>query len=198
MLIEIFILCLLAYLCGSIPFGVLLAKTQNMDIREHGSGNIGATNVARTMGKKAGLITLAGDVLKGLLVIFIASQWFEKTMIIALAGLAVFLGHLYSIFLKFKGGKGIATGLGVLSFAMPLSTLFSAGVFAISLKVSGYVSLSSILAAISLPLLGIFFKMPLSYIYLSTIVALFTLQKHRDNIVRLSQGTEANFFKNRI
>jgi glycerol-3-phosphate acyltransferase PlsY len=195
MLIEIFILCLLAYLCGSIPFGLLLAKTQNMDILEHGSGNIGATNVARTMGKKAGLITLAGDVLKGSLVVFIASQWFENTMVIALAGLAVFLGHLYSIFLKFKGGKGVATGLGILSFAMPLSTLCSAGVFAISLKVSGYVSLSSILAAISLPLLGIFFKMPLPYIYLSTIVALFTLQKHHDNIVRLTQGTEANFFK---
>ena len=195
MLTEIFILCLLAYLCGSIPFGLLLAKTQNMDIREHGSGNIGATNVARTMGKKAGFITLAGDVLKGLLVVFIASQWFENTMVIALAGLAVFLGHLYSIFLKFKGGKGVATGLGILSFAMPLSTFCSAGVFAISLKVSGYVSLSSILAAISLPLLGIFFKMPLPYIYLSTIVALFTLQKHHDNIVRLTQGTEANFFK---
>jgi glycerol-3-phosphate acyltransferase PlsY len=195
MLIEIFLIFVLAYLCGSIPFGVLLAKTQNMDIREHGSGNIGATNVARTMGKQAGLITLAGDILKGLLVVYIASQWFENTMVIALAGLAVFLGHLYSIFLKFKGGKGVATGLGVLSFAMPLSTLCSAGVFAISLKVFGYVSLSSILAAISLPLLGVFFKMPLSYIYLSTIVALFTLQKHRDNIVRLTQGTEANFFK---
>jgi len=195
MLIEIFLIFLLAYLCGSIPFGVLLAKTQNMDIREHGSGNIGATNVARTMGKQAGLITLAGDILKGLLVVYIASQWFENTMVIALAGLAVFLGHLYSIFLKFKGGKGVATGLGVLSFAMPLSTLCSAGVFAISLKVFGYVSLSSILAAISLPLLGVFFKMPLSYIYLSTIVALFILQKHRDNIVRLTQGTEANFFK---
>ena len=195
MLTEIFILCLLAYLCGSIPFGVLLAKTQNMDIREHGSGNIGATNVARTMGKKAGLITLAGDVLKGSLVVFIVSQWFENTMVISLAGLAVFLGHLFSIFLKFKGGKGVATGLGVLSFAMPLSTLCSAGVFAICLKVSGFVSLSSILAAISLPLLGIFFKMPLPYIYLSTIVALFTLQKHHDNIVRLTQGTEAKFFK---
>jgi glycerol-3-phosphate acyltransferase PlsY len=195
MLTEIFILCLLAYLCGSVPFGVLLAKTQNMDIREHGSGNIGATNVARTMGKKAGLITLAGDVLKGLLVVFIASQWFDSTMVTSLAGLAVFLGHLYSIFLKFKGGKGVATGLGILSFAMPLSTLCSAGVFAISLKISGYVSLSSILAAISLPLLGIFFKMPLSYIYLATIVALFTLQKHHDNIVRLTQGTEAFFFK---
>ena len=195
MLTEIFILCLLAYLCGSVPFGVLLAKTQNMDIREHGSGNIGATNVARTMGKKAGLITLAGDVLKGLLVVFIASQWFDSTMVTALAGLAVFLGHLYSIFLKFKGGKGVATGLGVLSFAMPLSTLCSAGVFAISLKVSGYVSLSSILAAIALPLFGVFFKMPFSYIYLSTIVALFTLQRHHDNIVRLNQRTEANFLK---
>ena len=198
MLTEIFILCLLAYLCGSVPFGVLLAKTQNMDIREHGSGNIGATNVARTMGKKAGLITLAGDVLKGLLVVFIASQWFDSTMVTAMAGLAVFLGHLYSIFLNFKGGKGVATGLGVLSFAMPLSTLCSAGVFAISLKISGYVSLSSILAAISLPLLGIFFKMPLPYIYLATIVALFTLHKHHDNIVRLTQGTEAFFLKNRI
>ena len=195
MLTEIFILCLLAYLCGSVPFGVLLAKTQNMDIREHGSGNIGATNVARTMGKKAGLITLAGDVLKGLLVVFIASQWFDSTMVTSLAGLAVFLGHLYSIFLKFKGGKGVATGLGILSFVMPLSTLCSAMVFSISLKISGYVSLSSILAAISLPLLGIFFKMPLSYIYLATIVALFTLQKHHDNIVRLTQGTEAFFFK---
>jgi acyl phosphate:glycerol-3-phosphate acyltransferase len=195
MFTEIFILCLLAYLCGSIPFGLLLAKTQNMDIREHGSGNIGATNVARTMGKKAGLITLTGDVLKGSLVVIITSQLFDNPMIIALAGLSAFLGHLYSIFLQFKGGKGVATGLGVLSFAMPLSTLCSAGVFAICLKVSGYVSLSSILAAISLPLLGIFFKMPLPYIYLSTIVALFTLQKHHDNIVRLTQGTEANFFK---
>jgi len=195
MLTEIFILCLLAYLCGSVPFGVLLAKTQNMDIREHGSGNIGATNVARTMGKKAGLITLAGDVLKGLLVVFIASQWFDSTMVTALAGLAVFLGHLYSIFLNFKGGKGVATGLGILSFVMPFSTLCSAVVFSISLKISGYVSLSSILAAISLPLLGIFFKMPLPYIYLATIVALFTLQKHHDNIVRLNQGTEAIFFK---
>ena len=198
MLTEIFILCLLGYLCGSIPFGVLLAKTQNMDIREHGSGNIGATNVARTLGKKAGLVTLTGDLLKGFLVVFAANQWFENTMITALAGLSVFLGHLYSIFLKFKGGKGVATGLGVLSFTMPLSTLYSAGVFAVCLKVSGYVSLSSILAAITLPLLGIFFKMPFSYIYLSTIVALFILQRHHDNVVRLTQGTEAKFLKNRI
>ena len=140
----------------------------------------------------------AGDVLKGLLVVFAANQWFENTMITALIGLSVFLGHLYSTFLKFKGGKGVATGLGVLCFTMPLSTLCSAGVFAVCLKISGYVSLSSVLAAITLPLFGIFFKMPFPYIYLSTIIALFILQRHHDNIVRLTQGTEANFFKNRI
>ncbi len=195
MLTEIFFLCLLSFLCGSIPFGVLLAKTQNIDIREHGSGNIGATNVARTLGKKAGLLTLAGDVLKGWGVVYLANQWSEKPIIIALAGLSVFLGHLYSIFLNFKGGKGVATGLGIFSFIMPWATLCAAGVFALCLKVSGYVSLSSILAAISLPIMGIFFRMPLPYIYLSVIVGLFTLHKHYDNLLRLTQGTEAKFLK---
>ncbi len=100
MLTEIISLCLMAYLCGSISFGVLLAKTQNINIRKYGSGNIGATNVARTMGKKAGLITLAGDVFKGWGMVFLASHWFEKTIILALCGLSVFLGHLFSIFLN--------------------------------------------------------------------------------------------------
>ena len=195
MFVEIFILFLLAYLCGSIPFGMLIAKTQNIDIREHGSGNIGATNVTRIIGKKLGFITLIGDVLKGWVIVFLASQWFEKPIFIALAGFMVFFGHLYSIFLRFKGGKGVATGLGIFSFIMPLPTLFSSGIFVLSLKVSGYVSLSSILAAISLPILGIFFKIPLPYIYLASIVGLFTLQKHHENIIRIVQGTEAKFLK---
>ena len=195
MFVEILILCLLAYLCGSIPFGMLLAKTQNIDIREHGSGNIGATNVTRIIGKKLGFITLVGDVLKGWIIVFLASQWFEKPILIALAGFMVFFGHLYSIFLRFKGGKGVATGLGIFSFIMPLPTLFSSGIFVLILKLSGYVSLSSILAAISLPILGIFFKIPLPYIYLASIVGLFTLQKHHENIIRIVQGTEAKFLK---
>ena len=195
MFVEISILCLLAYLCGSIPFGMLIAKTQNIDIREHGSGNIGATNVTRIIGKKLGFITLIGDVLKGWVIVFLASQWFEKPIFIALAGFMVFFGHLYSIFLRFKGGKGVATGLGIFSFIMPLPTLFSSGIFILSLKFSGYVSLSSILAAISLPILGIFFKIPLPYIYLASIVGLFTLQKHHENIIRIVQGTEAKFLK---
>ena len=114
---------------------------------------------------------------------------------VALAGLAVFLGHLFSIFLNFKGGKGVATGLGVLSFVMPLPTLISAAIFILCLNVSGYISLSSILAAITLPMLGIYFKMPLPFIYLAVILALFTLQKHHDNIIRLVKGNEPKFLK---
>ena len=185
----------MAYLCGSIPFGVLLAKTQNINIREYGSGNIGATNVTRILGKKAGLITLLGDVLKGWGMVFLASLFFEKSILISLAGLSVFLGHLFSIFLKFKGGKGVATGLGVFSFLMPIPTFLSLGVFALTLRVSGYVSLSSILGAISLSIFGIFFRMPLPYIYLAVIVGLFTMQKHHNNIVRLINGEEVKFLK---
>ena len=195
MLTEITGICLIAYLSGSIPFGAFLAKTQNINIFDHGSGNIGATNVARILGKKAGLITLAGDVLKGWGMVFLASLFFEKPILIALAGLCVFLGHLFSIFLKFKGGKGVATGLGVFSFVMPLPTLLSVGIFVLTLRVSGYVSLSSILAAISLPIFGIFFRMPLPYIYLAIIVVLFIIQKHHDNIERLTNGKEVKFLK---
>jgi len=174
MLTEILPLCLVSYLIGSIPFGVVLARARNMDIREHGSGNIGATNVARVMGKKAGLLTLLGDVLKGFLVVFGAGSLYEKPMLIALAGLMVFLGHLYSIFLKFKGGKGVATSLGLFSYIMPWATLCAVGVFSICLWISGYVSIGSIMAAISLPLFAIFFKLPLPYIYLTVNIYIFS------------------------
>ena len=195
MLTEIPALCLISYLIGSIPFGVVLARAQRTNIREQGSGNIGATNVARVLGKKAGLLTLLGDVLKGLLVVFGASLLYEKPLVIALAGLMVFLGHLYSIFLKFKGGKGVATSLGLFSYIMPWATLCAVGVFSACLWISGYVSIGSIMAAISLPLFAIYFKLPLPYIYLAAIVGLFTLQKHYDNILRLIEGTETKFLR---
>lgn len=195
MLTEISALCLVSYLIGSIPFGVVLARARNMNIREHGSGNIGATNVARVMGKKAGLLTLLGDALKGLLVVLGAGSLYEKPEMIALAGLMVFLGHLYSVFLKFKGGKGVATSLGLFSYIMPWATLCAVGVFALSLWISSYVSIGSIMAAISLPLFAIFFKLPLPYIYLAVIVGLFTVQRHYGNILRLIEGTEAKFIR---
>lgn len=195
MLTEILILCLVSYLIGSIPFGVVLARAQHLDIREHGSGNIGATNVARVLGKKAGLLTLIGDVLKGFIVVFGAGVLYEKPMLIALAGLMVFLGHLYSAFLKFKGGKGVATSLGLFSYIMPWATLCSVGVFSVCLWISGYVSIGSIMAAISLPLFAFFFELPPPYIYLAVIVGLLTVQRHYGNILRLIEGTEAKFFK---
>jgi len=195
MLTEIFILCLISYLVGSIPFGVVLARVQGVDILQQGSGNIGATNVARVLGKKAGLVTLFGDVLKGLLVVWCTSQFYAKPILIALAGLMVFLGHLYSIFLKFKGGKGVATSLGLFAYIMPSATLGAATVFAISLWISGFVSMGSIMAAITLPLFAIYFKLPLPYIYLAVIVGLFTLQRHYGNILRIIEGTEEEFLK---
>lgn len=195
MLSDFFILCLIPYLVGSIPCGVLLARAQSVDIRSQGSGNIGATNVARVLGKRAGLLTLLGDVLKGFLVVWGASQLYQSPAMIALAGLMVFLGHLYSIFLKFRGGKGVATSLGLFSYTMPWPTLCAVGVFAICLWVSGYVSMGSIMAAVSLPLFAIYFKLPLPYIYLAIIVGLFTLQRHYGNIIRLIEGTESRFLK---
>ena len=195
MLTEIPALCLISYLIGSIPFGVVLARAQRIDIRKQGSGNIGATNVARVLGKKAGLLTLLGDVLKGLLVVFGAGLLYEKPIVIALTGLMVFLGHLYSIFLNFKGGKGVATSLGLFLYIMPWATLCAVGVFSACLWISGYVSIGSIMAAISLPLLAIYFKLPLPFIYLAVIVGLFILQKHYDNILRLIEGTEAKFLR---
>ncbi|MBT6738531.1 MAG: glycerol-3-phosphate 1-O-acyltransferase PlsY [Nitrospina sp.] len=195
MLTEISVLCLISYLVGSIPFGVILAKVQHVDIRKQGSGNIGATNVARVLGKKSGLLTLLGDVVKGLLVVLGASQFYDKPLLIALAGLMVFLGHLFSIFLKFQGGKGVATSLGLFSYIMPWATLCAVGVFASCLWISGYVSIGSIMAAISLPLFAIYFKLPLPYIYLAVIVGLFTLQRPHGNILRLIEGAETKFLK---
>ncbi len=195
MLIETITLCIVSYLIGSIPFGVVLARAQNLNIREHGSGNIGATNVARVMGKKAGLLTLLGDVSKGFIVALSAGSLYEKPELISLSGLMVFLGHLYSVFLKFKGGKGVATSLGLFSYIMPLATLCAIGVFSICLWISGYVSIGSIMAAVSLPLFAFLFKLQLPYIYLAVIIGLFTTQRHYGNILRLIEGTEAKFIK---
>ena len=195
MLTDVLAICIISYLIGSIPCGVLLARMQNLNIREHGSGNIGATNVARVLGKKAGLLTLLGDAIKGLIVVFGAGALYKTPMLIAVAGLMVFLGHLYSVFLKFKGGKGVATSLGLFSYVMPWATLYAVGIFSVCLGVSGYVSIGSIMAAISLTLFAIFLKLPLPYIYLAFIVGLFTLQRHYGNIQRLIAGTEAKFFK---
>ena len=184
-----------AYALGSIPFGVLLARSQNIDLRKHGSKNIGATNVTRILGSKAGTLTLLGDTLKGSLGVAIASWITNDPFTVAGAGIMVILGHLFSVFLKFKGGRGVATGLGVHLYIMPIVTLEAIAVFVLALWISKYVSLSSIIAAISLPIFGIFFDIPFAYKCMSLVIATLIICKHHGNIRRIFKGTEPRFLK---
>ena len=183
----------LAYLLGSIPFGIIVARFQNIDIRQYGSGNIGATNIARTLGKTAGIITLGGDCLKGMASVALADLLLRDSIAVAVTGFVAFAGHIFSVFLKFKGGKGVATGLGVFIYLMPLPSLCAVGIFTITLVLTGYVSIGSMVATISLPIAGWWFDFPRPYIFTAIIVAILIMQKHRDNIKRLLAGTESQF-----
>ena len=186
---------ILAYISGSIPCGALIARSRNVNIQEHGSGNIGATNVARTLGKKAGVFTLIGDCLKGLLPVALADQVLNDSTQIAVTGFIAFVGHIFSVFLRFKGGKGVATGFGIFLYLMPWAASCSVIVFALTLTATGYVSASSILATLVLPATGAWLGVTQSYVFSSVAVALIIVQKHRDNIHRLIDGTETKFLK---
>jgi glycerol-3-phosphate acyltransferase PlsY len=190
-----YILWLGCYLLGSLPTGVLIARVQKVNLREHGSGNIGATNAARVLGEKAGLLTLLGDFSKGLLAVYIANVLFNNASVTAFAGLFVFLGHLFSVFLKFKGGKGVATGLGIFMYLMPLPTLLAMVIFALALKISSYVSVASIGSSLCLPIMAILFKIPGPTINVSIAVVALIVYKHKENIKRLLAGEEEPFLK---
>ena len=188
-------ICFITYVLGSIPFGVLLARTQNINLHDHGSRNIGATNVTRVLGKKAGILTLLGDALKGWLAVALASWTLNDPVMIAVAALMAFLGHLFSVFLKFKGGKGVAIGLGIHLYIMPTITLAAIAIFVCTLWVSKYVSLSSMFAAMTLPMFGMLMKIPSPYMYMSLGIAILVISKHHENIYRIIAGTESHFPK---
>ena len=182
-----------AYLLGSIPTGLLLAKASGVNIRETGSGNIGATNVYRTLGRKVGIMTLLGDCLKGLIPVLIAKQLGLPEVWIAATGLAAFLGHVYTVFLGFKGGKGVATALGVFLGVSPLSVLIALGIFILVLVRWRYVSLASITAAAAMPIAIAFLEPKKLLIPMSLAIAALVIYKHRENIQRLRSGTESKF-----
>lgn len=140
-----------AYLVGSIPTGLLLGKAYGIDVRQEGSGNIGATNLYRTVGRKVGIFTLIGDCLKGLIPVLAVKHSGLPTEYAAWVGLAAFCGHVFSIFLKFKGGKGVATALGVFLGLAPLAVVIAVAVFATLMLAWRYVSLGSICAAAVMP-----------------------------------------------
>ena len=189
------LLILFAYLTGSIPIGVLLARLKGKDPRRTGSGNIGATNVMRSAGKVLGIITLVGDILKGFVPTFIAVQLGVPAFIIALVGLAAFSGHLFPVFLKFKGGKGVATGAGVFLAINPLVILISFIIFVIVFLIWKYVSLGSLVGTGIIPFSFFLFKTPTEYILLSFLIACGVFIKHKDNIKRLFAGTESKVGK---
>ncbi|GAM10138.1 glycerol-3-phosphate acyltransferase [Geobacter sp. OR-1] len=188
------LLVIAAYLAGSIPTGLLLARLMGgVDIRTTGSGNIGATNVSRTLGWKVGVLTLLGDCLKGVVPVLVARGMGFSEGWLALTAFAAFIGHVYTIFLRFKGGKGVATALGVFLALSPLSVAGAVAIFALMLWKWRYVSLGSITAAVAMPLLVAFIDRR-GLIFLVTIaIAAIVVWKHRENIQRLRNGTESKF-----
>ena len=181
-----------AYLLGSVPTGYLMGAWKGIDVRTVGSGNIGATNVARLVGKRQGILTLVADAAKGFIPVFAAIQ-LGFAPAAALVGSAVFLGHLYPIFLKFQGGKGVATALGVFAGLAPLATLVLIVIFAAVALTSRIVSLSSMVAALAAPVTLWVFSYPPAVVGLSVLIASMIILRHRDNLRRLLAGTEPRF-----
>lgn len=182
-----------SYLVGSIPTGVIVGKLMGIDVRSAGSGNIGATNVARVLGKGKGALTLLADAAKGYLPVFIARQLGVDSTTEVLVGAAAFLGHLYPIYLKFRGGKGVATALGALLLLAPLAILVLLAVFAAAFLTSRIVSLGSIAAAGALPITLWLLSYPPQLIVLGAFLGAIVILRHRANIRRLFAGTEPRF-----
>ena len=184
---------ILSYLLGSIPFGYLVGKyLKNVDIRERGSGNIGTANAFRVMGAKYAILVLIGDCLKGFLAVFLARRLLiiDNISFYLIIGLFAIIGHNWSIFLKFKGGKGIATTYGVVFSFYPIISLISAliwGIIVITIKIA---SLGSIISVLSMLILSFIFNTTLEFKYFLIIINLLALFRHRSNIVRLIQHKE--------
>jgi glycerol-3-phosphate acyltransferase PlsY len=180
-----------AYLLGSVPVGLIVSRLfGGQDPRGAGSGNIGATNIARTMGKVPGIVTLVGDALKG----FVPTVWalgsFESPWAVVFVALAAFLGHLFPLYLGFKGGKGVATALGIFLALTPWSVALAGCLFAAILWKWRMVSLGSVSAAAALPLLTAFGGNPAAVTLLAITVAALVVWKHWANIERVLAGTE--------
>jgi glycerol-3-phosphate acyltransferase PlsY len=194
MLILYLLLIIASYFIGAIPSGVVLAMAfSGKDIRQEGSGNIGATNVTRVLGKKLGALTLVGDLLKGFLPVWVGSYLVSSLNVVCLMGCAAFLGHLFPVYLKFKGGKGVATALGVFLYLSPIVILVEIIVFVFVVGIWKYVSLGSLIAAASMPLLLVVIGSPKPVVLLSMAFALLIFIKHKANIQRLLNGTENKF-----
>ncbi|MCR4442194.1 MAG: glycerol-3-phosphate 1-O-acyltransferase PlsY [Peptococcaceae bacterium] len=178
------------YLIGSISFGIIAGKVlRGIDIRNYGSGNTGGTNVLRVLGKKPAAVVLAGDVLKGAASVA-AGFYIGDISCAVLGGAAAIAGHTYPLYFGFRGGKGAATGFGVILALVPDATVIALVIFVLTIMFTRYVSLGSILGAASVPVSVFLLDKPLSILVFSICAASFVIYRHRSNIVRLYKGQE--------
>jgi len=188
---KLLLIIIFSYLFGAIPFGFLITKLfTGLDVRKYGSANPGATNVFRVAGPIAGIITLLLDSAKGFLPVFVAASILHSQSIAVLAGSCTIAGHIWTVFLSFKGGKGVATAAGVFLAIMPLSVLFALGVFIAVFTGFGYISLASIIAAFFLPIFALITKSSNLIFIFSLLISITVLVKHIPNIKRLLAGKE--------
>ena len=191
MSVEYIITAAAAYLIGSIPSGLILGKLfWHTDLREHGSHNIGATNAWRTLGKGAGIAVFIADSLKGQVGVMLGLSLVGTPLAAVVGGLLAIIGHSFSLFLRFHGGKGVATSLGVLSMLMGDVTFMLFVLWFTIVYVTRYVSLGSVVAGGLAPILAALFGYPMEYLLFTAIAAVLVIVRHRENIKRLMNGTE--------
>ncbi len=192
----IYIVLIAAYLIGSLPFGYLVSRIfQKADIRNYGSGNIGATNVLRVMGWRAALPVFLLDMLKGTAAVLIAKTVSDLPAVYLFAGFLAMVGHSFPLFLGFKGGKAAATGIGVLAAVSGMVTLSLIATAGLIIAVTRYVSLGSMIGAILVPLFFWLFGYDLPYLIFGAATALLVILRHHENIGRLLKGTESKLGK---
>lgn len=193
-LVRVALALVVGYFVGAIPFGVVIGqRTAGVDVRKLGSGNIGATNVLRVLGPRTAILVLAMDVAKGIVTVFIGKWLAPDTgadIVPLLSGVAAVAGHNWSVFLRFGGGKGVATTAGVVIASMPLTALIAIAAFLVVVAITRYVSLGSIVLACALPIAAWQLDRPMPHVLFALILGIMTIWRHRSNIARLLEGSE--------
>jgi acyl phosphate:glycerol-3-phosphate acyltransferase len=196
---ELVLMGLGAYLLGAVPFGVLAARAKGVDLSQVGSGNVGATNVARALGKPTGIAVFVLDVMKGAVPPFVGQQVLKPLPGFGVAeqclmlGLLAVLGHTCSVFLKFKGGKGVATGLGAVLGTSPIAAAAGFGGFLVLFALTRIVSLSSLVGCVLILVAAVWLRLPVAHLVVYSLLVTYVFWRHRENIKRLLRGEEPKF-----
>lgn len=189
-MVKNILLFVLSFILGSVPFGIIMGKVKGVDLKRVGSGNIGATNVLRSIGALPAVLTLLGDILKGTLAVATGRYFGVGTLYEGLIGVSAILGHNFSLFLGFRGGKGVATSLGVLVLYTPKVAFITLIIWLVTVFFTKYSSMGAIVSFTLLPANIVLFDYDKTKLFITILIALFILIRHKDNIKRLIHGSE--------